>query len=162
MSVPRAVLLVVLLGSLLAACGDDDAADEVTTSTVDPTPTVTAADQSLAGPQWDLVLIVDSDAGPGPGLSSLPEGVEAWMQFGEDGRVEVHPGCNTGSATYEVDGDTITFGDLALTRMACPGAPMEVESMVTGLLQGPLTFEIGGDELRLRGGDGGLDFRAAS
>jgi heat shock protein HslJ len=118
-------------------------------------------DRPLAGTRWELDGIVEG-TGPEGGVSSVPAEVEAWIRLAEDGSVEVHPGCNTGTATYEVVGDVIAFGPLSLTRRRCPGAADDIEAVVVEVLGEALTYEIEADVLQLRGEHGGLDFRAAA
>jgi heat shock protein HslJ len=118
-------------------------------------------DQALIGTRWELETIVEG-TGPTAGASNVAPDVEAWIELSDDGTVEVHPGCNTGNATYEVDGDVIAFGALSLTRRRCPGAADDTEAMVVEILGEALTYEIEADVLRLRSAQGGLDLRAAA
>ncbi|HET7288525.1 MAG TPA: META domain-containing protein, partial [Pyrinomonadaceae bacterium] len=68
----------------------------------------------LAGTDWRLVSL-----GPAGGESSLVAGTAITLKFGEDGRASGSTGCNAYSGTYQVRGDTISFGRLASTRRAC-------------------------------------------
>ena len=58
--------------------------------------------------------------------------------------------------------DTITFGPIALTKMACEPAAMAVENAVTAVLNGAVAYTIDADVLTLNSGDRGLTFRAAN
>ncbi|MGB9345815.1 MAG: META domain-containing protein [Ilumatobacteraceae bacterium] len=81
-----------------------------------------------------------------------------------DGQAQVDTGCNTGSSTVEVTDTTITFGPLALTRMACDEELTRLEASVVLALDGEVTYEISGDTLTIRkdtpDGVVGLDFTA--
>ncbi len=46
-------------------------------------------------------------------------GTTVTLKFGEDGRASGSTGCNSYSGTYEVRGDSISFGRLVSTRRAC-------------------------------------------
>ncbi|TCL10257.1 putative lipoprotein [Shimia isoporae] len=48
------------------------------------------------------------------------------LVFAEDGKISGTSGCNRFNGTVEVDGEAMTFGPLASTRMACPG-PLDAQ-----------------------------------
>lgn len=110
---------------------------------------------------WTVDGLISKDA-----VSSLPEGVQATVSF-KDGHVYTAAGCNSGSTDhsggerYEVDGRTITFGDLVTTMMMCSQDQMAVESVVLDTLGlGEVTYEIDRDTLTLKNADGvGLQLR---
>jgi heat shock protein HslJ len=115
-------------------------------------------DQALVGTVWTLDSVIDGDA-----VSSVPMGVVATLEFADDGTVAIRPGCNTGSSDYTIDGNTITFGPIALTRMACDGAAGQVENAVLAVLgSGPLSLTIDGDRLTLQGPGNGLGYTAGA
>lgn len=68
----------------------------------------------LAGTEWRLVSI-----GPAGGEANLVAGTTVTLKFGEDGRASGSTGCNNYNGTYQVRGDTISFGRLVSTRRAC-------------------------------------------
>lgn len=70
--------------------------------------------QVLAGTEWRLVSL-----GPTGAETDVVAGTTVTAKFGEDGRVGGSTGCNTYGGTYEVRGDTISFGRLISTRRAC-------------------------------------------
>lgn len=49
------------------------------------------------------------------------------LTFMEDGRVSVATDCNNGSGSYQTEGNMVTFGPMATTKMACPGETQETE-----------------------------------
>jgi heat shock protein HslJ len=113
-------------------------------------------DRPLVGTSWRVDSLISDDA-----VSSVPAGAEASMTFGEDGTVQVSPGCNRGSGSYTQGEGTVTVGPLALTRMACQGPPDELERAVLEVLQaGELTVDITAASLTLTAGDKGLGLRA--
>ncbi|HEV2865916.1 MAG TPA: META domain-containing protein [Allosphingosinicella sp.] len=77
------------------------------------------------------------------------------MEFGTD-RVSGRAGCNRFSGPYGRSGDTLTFGPLAATRMACPEPRMEHERQVLEVLGAAVRLQAGeNDTLLLIGAGGG-------
>lgn len=109
---------------------------------------VAQPDQPLEGPIWMVTGLVNGGA-----VSSIPNGVVASLRF-EGGEVAVETGCNKGSGPYAVDGDIITFGGIALTKMGCDADRASVEAAVTAVLRGRVGFVIDAGTLRLGGGTG--------
>ena len=117
---------------------------------------VATPDLPLEGTNWVLDGIVSGDA-----VSSVPAGVNASIRI-TAGRVDLKPGCNSGGGTVAVTRDTLTFGPIALTKMACEAGPRSVETAVVAVLSGAVGYTIDADTLTFRAGDSGLIFRAAS
>jgi heat shock protein HslJ len=110
-------------------------------------------DAPLVGPTWTVVSVIAGGA-----VASVPQGVAATLTFRADGQVDVATGCNRGGGSFEVDGVTIRFGSLSLTKMACSGAAGELETAVLAVLgAGSVTFGIDATRLSLHAGDRGLD-----
>jgi heat shock protein HslJ len=116
---------------------------------------VVTPDQTLEGTRWVLVGIVSGDA-----VSSVPVGVTASITI-SDGRVDVEAGCNMGGGPVAVSTDTLTFGPIATTKMACEAGPASVETAVLGVLRGSVDYTINADVLAISSGINGLTFRAA-
>ena len=121
-----------------------------------------AEDSPLVGTRWTLESVTDGET-----VSSVPVGVNAPTIFiGEDGMAELTTGCNTGGAgvgtSISADGDdTLHFGALRTTKMACDEAAMELETPVASVLDSVPAFEIQGDSLELTSADGTtLTYRA--
>lgn len=77
------------------------------------------------------------------------------VRFEEEGRVSGFSGCNRFSGTYSGWPDTLTFGPLVTTRMACPGD--NVEAAFHAVLDADdLTARLANQELTLRAGVGEL------
>lgn len=116
---------------------------------------VATPDQPIEGTRWVVDGILSGDS-----FSSVPAGVTAsiWIV---DGRVDVEAGCNTGGGTVSVTAETLTFGPIGLTKMACEPGAMAVERAVIGVLAGAVAYTIEADVLTLDAGGPGLTFRAA-
>ena len=107
------------------------------------------ADSALEGTTWTVTGTVQGD-----GTSSLPTTPANLLL--KDGTAELFAGCNSGSGSYSVDGDTITFGPMAMTKKLCGPAATALESTVTAVVQGAVTFDIEGTKLTLFQGTDGL------
>ena len=132
-------------GDTLTLAGSDAS---LTLAAVQPAP--------LEGTMWNITGIVSNDA-----VSSLPAGAEASLTI-TDGQAAIMAGCNSGSTGVEITDTTISFGPTALTMMACSPELTELEASVLAVLDGEVTYEIAGDNLSLRNGDGtgGLELTA--
>ena len=115
-------------------------------------------DRALVGPRWQVESIITGDA-----VSSLPAAVEAHMTFTADGRVSGSTGCNQFSGAYQATADTITFGQIGMTKKACTGGANTLEMAVTVLFDGRgVPYRIDADRLTMTypDGTGGLQLRA--
>jgi heat shock protein HslJ/uncharacterized lipoprotein YbaY len=90
----------------------------------------------LEGPEWT----VRSLAG-----EPVPDEVSVTISFLEDARVAGTGGCNRFMGGYELTGESLSFGQVATTMMACAEPQMEIEQRFLGLLQAVNRFEIGPD-----------------
>ncbi len=115
---------------------DGDGGDLLTYQTVEPAP--------LTGTAWTGLFFNDGDA-----LVSALADSGFTATFADDGTVSGSSGCNTFSGSYTVDGDTMSFGPLASTQMACAEEVMTQEAAVLGALDRVTSFAIQGDELTL-------------
>jgi heat shock protein HslJ len=99
----------------------------------------------LEGSMWSVTGIVANDA-----VSSLPMDAEASITI-TDGQAAIRTGCNSGSTSVEITDATITFGPIALTKMACADESFnQLENHVLAVLDGEVTYEISGDSMSLR------------
>ncbi|HJS19969.1 MAG TPA: META domain-containing protein [Anaerolineales bacterium] len=128
--------ILMLLGSLLAACAPQQA--------------------SLTG-SWTLTAY-------GPQSSTIPAVADsqAGLTFNEDGSVTGNSGCNGLGGTYEVDGDQITFSPFVSTLMACDDPIMSQEGAMHQVLNGTVSYAIDGDVLTLTNDSMVLVFTSAS
>lgn len=68
----------------------------------------------LNGTEWTLVSF-----GPAGGENDLIAGTEVTLKFQDDTRVGGSTGCNSYGGSYQVRGNSISFGRLISTRRAC-------------------------------------------
>jgi heat shock protein HslJ len=80
---------------------------------------------SLDGTSWSLA--------EGEGIP-IPDGVTMTIAFAA-GRVSGSGGCNRFTGTYEEAGESISFGALATTRMACADEVMAAERTYLAALE---------------------------
>ncbi len=120
---------------------------------------VAEPDLPLEGTRWVVDGLLANE-----GISTVPIGAEASITI-TDGTAAVEAGCNTGSAGVEITDTTITFGPLALTRMACGPEQTELENAVVAVLSGEVGYTIASDTLQLRtttdSGEIGLNLTAS-
>lgn len=76
--------------------------------------------------------------------------------FAPDGRLNGSAGCNTYSASYEMDGSSLKIGPVMTTKKACaePQGVMEQEAAFLVILEQTDSYEIKGDRLILRDASG--------
>jgi heat shock protein HslJ len=124
---------------LLGACGDDDSDDGGTGDTTG------GAELSIEGPLW-LLTDAGEDADAGAADSTLRL---------EGGTASGNSGCNSFSGGYTIDGDSLTFGALASTAMACADPAVDaLETVVLAGLEATVKYEIVGETLVLEDADG--------
>ncbi|MET0457646.1 MAG: META domain-containing protein, partial [Ilumatobacteraceae bacterium] len=113
--------------------------------------------EGLEGAPWLLDSYVT-----GSTTTAVAAGVQRpTLQFdATTGTVAVEAGCNSGSGTYAVAGDQITFGPLAMTTRACVGESATVETAVLAVLTGTATAQIVDGVLTLTNGSNGLHYLA--
>lgn len=103
---------------------------------------VPVVDMPLEGTTWTVTGTFEGDATQS--LDTEP----ATVVF-ESGTAQVFAGCNTGMVTYELDGNRIAFGALALTKKACEEPAMKLEATVSAVLTGDKEFDIFGPKLTI-------------
>jgi heat shock protein HslJ len=112
----------------------------------------------LEGTTWVLTGTVATEA-----ITSLPADADASLTI-TDGNAEIKTGCNSGSTSVEITDTTMTFGPIALTKMACPEELTTLENSVLAVLDGEVAYEIKGDKLSIRkdaaDGEIGLEYTA--
>lgn len=83
-----------------------------------------AAPEPLTGTSWQLMSIESMAPAEQPSTTIDEPGLYR-VTFGDDGRATFQMHCNRGSSTWQAeaaapDSGSLTFGELALTRMFCP------------------------------------------
>lgn len=121
-------------------------------------------DLPLEGTRWNLTQVTlgppaGAPADPNSSVSASAAPTGAYLQLNGD-KVTGSDGCNSFLGRATVDGDAITFGPLASTRKACPGAAGPPG--VLAVLSGTVRWRIGTTVLQLEHPSGaGLQLQAA-
>jgi len=103
---------------------------------------------SVAGVDWELVELDGKTASTGAG------GRRATIRFDADtARVGGFGGCNRFGGTYTLSSDSLQFGPLIMTRMACAKG-MELESELASALAATRRYELSSTQLKLFGASG--------
>jgi heat shock protein HslJ len=101
---------------------------------------------SPVGVEWRLVSIGGTAAGTGA------NGQPATLRLDEtSGRASGYAGCNQFSGSYTLSGSSLSFGPLAMTRMACAQGG-ELESRYTMALEQATGWKTTSTGLELRKG----------
>ncbi len=79
---------------------------------------VPTAPTGLTGGGWTWVRteLADGD------VTEAPAGGQFVLSLDEDGRVASATDCNSMAGSYVMDGDMLTFGPFAMTKMYCEGS----------------------------------------
>ena len=104
------------------------------------------ADDALDGSSWELVTYGETKPIAGTSITATFE----------DGQVSGSAGCNTYFGSYQVSGDKMRVGDMAMTEMAClePEGAMEQEQVFAETMRDAQTFRLADGELQIIGADG--------
>jgi len=105
----------------------------------DATPVATQA-VTMWGTAWRL----ENLAGAGDA-----DGAQATLEFPEEGRANGNGSCNRFNGVVTVDGNSIKFGGIAATRMACAEAAMKQEDAYFAALRDAERFESDGQTLHI-------------
>jgi heat shock protein HslJ len=100
---------------------------------------------SVAGVDWELMELNAKTASSGAG------GRRATLRFDADSaHVAGFSGCNRFAGSYTLDGDSLRFGPLVMTRMACTQG-MELERDLSAALEATRRYELSSTQLKLFG-----------
>lgn len=107
-----------------------------------------AAEPTLAGVEWQLAKVGDMKV-------ELEENPPFILLTDEENRLKGHSGCNSFFGSYEVDGDSLKFGPIGATRMACPEPRSSIETALLKALEETRKWAIEDGMLMLKneGGD---------
>ena len=155
----RTHTLVVFLSILAAACASSDSPPMLPGSVNAPPPMIAPA--ADAG---DALLTAGTWVWQGTQMSNdvkiVPDAPERYtLEFQPGGRVNVRADCNRGSGSYRLNGSSLTFGPIALTRAMCPPGSKDSEFLkglaaVTGHLDNGgelvLTLAVDSGSMRFR------------
>jgi heat shock protein HslJ len=120
-------------------------------------PVAPEPDADLEGTTWRMDALVEG-AGPDGSVSSVLG--EGFLEFA-GGQLGGHSGCNSFSASYELEDDRLLVGDVSQTLIGCEEALQRQEAHVVGVLEADPTLLVEGSRLELTAADGrGLLYRA--
>lgn len=105
---------------------------------------VAVAPPTLQDTRWNLLPEKPAAASDAGSRTATPHIILS----SQDKRVGGSGGCNRLMGAYELEGDTLRFGSLAATMMACLGG-MEEEARLTAALRNVARWQIEGRQLRL-------------
>jgi heat shock protein HslJ len=111
-----------------------------------------AGSDALPGSSW---IVIGYNNGKQAVVSTMA-GTDLTASFGTDGTLSGNSGCNTYSAAYQIDGNKITIGPAATTRMACEQAVMDQEQQYLAALSTAATYRIDGSKMEMHTADGAL------
>jgi heat shock protein HslJ len=111
------------------------------------TPAGPSSAQSLDGTHWKAIALA------GNPVSALDSAREAHLLFDATNRVSGSDGCNQLAGSYDLEGDAITFGRMAATRMACANTA-GTERAFHDALSRTTRLRMRGDRLELLSADG--------
>lgn len=131
---------VVLL--MTSGCADESTAHSPAPSSPS-TPSASVGADSLVGQSFSSTAVTGTP---------IPGGGPFEITFPEGGRVSMTAGCNRHIGGVRIDGDTMTFTQLAATMMACPPPRDTADTWVTDLTDGPVKWQREGQELTLSDG----------
>ncbi len=112
-------------------------------------------DAAIDGTKWTLSGVIDYDS-----VGHQQGAEKAWITFNGD-RVTGFTGCNNLNGKVARAGNTITFGELAVTDRACAEAEGAMQKALVNGLKGKLTYKIDAGNLTLSTANAGLTFIAA-
>lgn len=83
------------------------------------------------------------------GGGGVIDDLQTTLEVGADGKVSGNGGCNRFSGSATIDGDKISFGELASTMMACTEAAMDQEMKLHAALAEARTYRIDAAQRKL-------------
>jgi heat shock protein HslJ len=125
----RACFKTVLLGLVLAGCNAQGVTDSTGTRIGGQPASLEPG--GLAGTAWRLESL---------GGAAVLEGAAATLEFPEAERVAGRASCNRFMGSVAISGDSLRFGRLASTLMACEDAVMKQEGAYLQALEGAERF----------------------
>ena len=156
----RSNFIPIFLVLMLAACTAIPATEPVVPVTGDSTAATPPHENDLLGSSWQLVSF-----GPVGATAPVVGETPITLEFGEDGQAGGHGGCNSYGGTYTVQDDSLQFGDITSTLIACEDqAVTEQEQQYLEALRTASRFMLEGDTLEIwYQNDGGvLNFERTS
>jgi heat shock protein HslJ len=125
-----------------AAAVLEAALEDVSRVDAPQTPPSNSASRPLEGTYWRAIELAGKPA------SAQDAKREAHLRFQPAGRVSGSDGCNQFTGSYQLKADTVTFGQLASTQMACVDTG-GMEGAFRDALKRATRFTVAGDRLEL-------------
>ena len=134
-------LVLATMGTIfVVSCGNNTATDQAATTT----------DTNASAPAAAATTIMVTDlVGKEYALTNMYEGKEVTIAFPETNMVGGKSAVNNYFSEFSLNGDKITFGALASTKMAGPEEDMAVETEYLQILGGADTVSLNGDVLTI-------------
>lgn len=97
------------------------------------------------------------------GPEAIADDAGLWVEFGVDGSIDGHAGCNSFFGSLQQTESGIEVGPLGSTRRACPEPAMSREAAFLAALQQATSFEVSGSRMQALDADRNLliEFAAA-
>lgn len=109
---------------------------------------------SLDNTQWTLVSFGQTGA-----ETAVIEGSSITLEFDDEGRAGGSGGCNSYGGQYEVQGNTLSFGEFTQTLMACQQEGIDQQEQAYFKALGTaVSFELSGDQLTIAYDGGQLNW----
>lgn len=105
--------------------------------------------QRVAGPDAAQLPLVGAWLAEDIAGGGVIDNLQTTLEIAADGKVSGNGGCNRFSGSASIDGDKISFGDLASTMMACTEAAMDQEMKFHAALAAAHTFRIDAEQRKL-------------
>lgn len=139
-----------LLGAMATGCTSQRGGEEVAadSTTLDTLAASGGTMPSLFDITWNLVELNGQAPPAGAGGRSATLLLEP-----ADQRASGFSGCNRMTGTYHHAGDSLSFGPMAMTRMACQDG-MQLEQQYSAALEVVRTFRLSAAGLELMGDSG--------
>ena len=140
----------VLLGALATACTNQRGPDGAAADSA--MPDTLAASEGTMPSLFDITWNLTELNGQAPPPSSDGRPATLLVEPG-DRRASGFSGCNRMTGTYRHAGDSLSFGPMAMTRMACAEG-MGLEQQYAAALEQVATFRLSAGGLELMGDSG--------
>ena len=124
------LILVICIAACTPGGGSDTTPPDADAGAPRPTP---MGDTTLTGPLWIL------DSLPGTANIAGNGGRMPDLRFSADGNAGGFSGCNSMGGSYTISGDSLSFGPMRMTLMACEQG-MEVERAYAAALERVVRF----------------------
>lgn len=122
-----------------------------------PIATPSNASDPLANTSWQLTSFGATDA-----ETPVVADSTVTLAFSADGQAGGNAGCNTYGGSYQVQGDSLSFGELTRTLVACADeAIMQQEEQYMQALQSASRFDMTADHLTIWYDEGGSQLNFA-